>query len=170
MHHAASYKISDVATVLRPSRAKVPQGSSRWTQRNFVQHHHHISNYMKEFYYILSLEINVWHASFPMYFFVFLCRRIKFWNVCNNNVIIDLNFPGQEMSNLEMPRDLLGSTALQWHHNGCDNVSNHRCLDYLLNRLFRRRSKKTSKLRVTGLCEGNSPMTSDRLIPLTKGQ
>ena len=26
-------------------------------------------------------------------------------------------------------------------------VSNHRCLDYLLDRLFRRRSKKTSKLR-----------------------
>ena len=29
----------------------------------------------------------------------------------------------------------------------------------LLNRLFGRRSKKTSKLRVTGLCEGNSPVT-----------
>ena len=29
----------------------------------------------------------------------------------------------------------------------------------LLNRLFRRRSKKITKLRVTGLCEGNSPMT-----------
>ena len=29
--------------------------------------------------------------------------------------------------------------------------------DCLLNRLFRRRSKKTSKLRVTGLCAGNSP-------------
>ena len=29
------------------------------------------------------------------------------------------------------------------------------------NRLFRRRSKKTWKLRVTGLCEGNSPMTSE---------
>ena len=28
-----------------------------------------------------------------------------------------------------------------------------------LSRLFRRRSKKTSKLRVTGLCEGNSPVT-----------
>ena len=28
---------------------------------------------------------------------------------------------------------------------------------FLLNRLFRRRSKKTSKLRVTGLCVGNSP-------------
>ena len=29
------------------------------------------------------------------------------------------------------------------------------------NRLFRRRSKKTSKLRVTGLCEGNSPETGE---------
>ena len=27
--------------------------------------------------------------------------------------------------------------------------------------LFRRRSKKTSKLRVTGLCEGNSPVTGE---------
>ena len=31
----------------------------------------------------------------------------------------------------------------------------------LLNRLFRCRSKKTWKLRVTGLCEGNSPMTGE---------
>ena len=31
--------------------------------------------------------------------------------------------------------------------------------DCLLNRLFRRRSKKASNLRVTGLCAGNSPMT-----------
>ena len=29
--------------------------------------------------------------------------------------------------------------------------------DCLLNRLFRRRSKKTSKLRITGLCAVNSP-------------
>ena len=28
-------------------------------------------------------------------------------------------------------------------------------------RLFRCRSKKTSKLRVTGLCEGNSPVTGE---------
>ena len=40
-------------------------------------------------------------------------------------------------------------------------VSNHRCLDCLPNRFFRRRSQKTSKLRVTGLCEGNSPVTSE---------
>ena len=39
-------------------------------------------------------------------------------------------------------------------HNEHDDVSNYRHLDCLLNCLFRRRSKKTSKLRVTGLCEG----------------
>ena len=49
--------------------------------------------------------------------------------------------------------------TLQWCHNERDGVSNHRSLDHLLNRLFRRRSKKTSKLRVSGLCEGNPPMT-----------
>ena len=42
-----------------------------------------------------------------------------------------------------------------------NGVSNHRRLDYLLNCLFRRRSKKTSMLRVSGLCEGNSPVTGE---------
>ena len=50
---------------------------------------------------------------------------------------------------------------LQWRHNGCDRVSNHQPHDCLLNRLFRRRSKKTPKLRVTGLCAGNSPGTGE---------
>ena len=50
--------------------------------------------------------------------------------------------------------------TLQWRHNECDGVLNqpHDCL---LNGLFRRRSKKTSKLRVTGLCAGNSPVTGE---------
>ena len=52
-------------------------------------------------------------------------------------------------------------TTFQWRHNESDGVSNHRCLDCLLNPLFRRRSKKTSRLRVTGLCEGKSPMTGE---------
>ena len=50
---------------------------------------------------------------------------------------------------------------LHWRHNGCDGVSNHHPHDYLLNRLFRRRSKKTSKLRLTGPCAGNSPETGE---------
>ena len=41
-------------------------------------------------------------------------------------------------------------STLRWRHYGRDGVSNHQPHDCLLNRLFRRRSKKTSKLRVTG--------------------
>ena len=48
--------------------------------------------------------------------------------------------------------------ALLRRHNGRGSVSNHHPHDCLLNCLFRRRSKKTSKLRVTGLCAGNSPV------------
>ena len=51
--------------------------------------------------------------------------------------------------------------ALHWRHSGRISVSNHQPHDYLLNRLFRRRSKKTSKLHVTGLCAGNSPGTGE---------
>ena len=49
--------------------------------------------------------------------------------------------------------------SLQGRHHERDCVSNHRRLDCLLNHLCRRRSRKTSKLPVTGLCEGNSPVT-----------
>ena len=48
-------------------------------------------------------------------------------------------------------------SSLRWRHNGCDSVSNHQPHDCSLNRLFRRRSKKRSKVRVTGLCVGISP-------------
>ena len=51
--------------------------------------------------------------------------------------------------------------SLQWRHNGCGSVSNHQPHDCSLNRWFRRRSKKTSKLRVTSLCAGNSPGTGE---------
>ena len=51
--------------------------------------------------------------------------------------------------------------SLWWRHNGRDSVSNHQSYHCLLNRLFRRRSKKTSKLRVTGLCAENSPGTGE---------
>ena len=51
--------------------------------------------------------------------------------------------------------------TLQWRHNRRDGVSNHRHPKCLVNRLFRRRSKKTSKLRAARLCEGNSPLTDE---------
>ena len=62
----------------------------------------------------------------------------------------------------------LAHVPLQWRHNGHDSVSNHQPHDCLLNRIYisRCRSKKTSKLRVTDLCAGNSPVTSE--FPIQK--
>ena len=53
--------------------------------------------------------------------------------------------------------------ALQWRHNDHDGVSNHQPHGCLLNRLFRRRSKKTSKLRVTSLCVGIGEFPTQRI-------
>ena len=51
--------------------------------------------------------------------------------------------------------------TLQWRHGERDGVSNHRRLDGSLSCLFRRRSKETLKLRVTGLRDGNLPGTGE---------
>ena len=51
--------------------------------------------------------------------------------------------------------------VLQWRHNGRDSVSDRQPYDCLLNRVFRRRSKKTPKLRITGLYAGNSQGTGE---------
>ena len=52
-----------------------------------------------------------------------------------------------------------GIVLLQWRHNECHCFLNHRHLDCLLSRLLRRTSKKILKIRVTGLFEGNPPVT-----------
>ena len=67
-----------------------------------------------------------------------VCCAITTWSVYSKILTIDTPYP------------------LQWHHNGRDSVSNHQPQDCFLNCLVRHRSKKTSKLRVTGLCAGNS--------------
>ena len=60
--------------------------------------------------------------------------------------------------------------TLHWRHNDHDGVSNHQPHGCLLNRLFRRRLKETSKLRVTGLCVGNAPgpVNSPHKGPVTR--
>ena len=80
--------------------------------------------------------------------------------------------------NNEIPQKMVGCTylsmpwplTLHWRHNYHDGVSNHQPHGCLLNRLFSRKSKKTSKLRVTGLCAGNSPgpMNSPHKGPVTQ--
>ena len=49
----------------------------------------------------------------------------------------------------------------QWRRNERHGVSSHRRLQCLPNCWFRGRSKKTSKLGVTGLREDNSPVTGE---------
>ena len=57
-----------------------------------------------------------------------------------------------------------------WHQNDHDGISNHQPCGCLLNLLFRRRWKKTWKLRITGLCAGNSPkpVNSQHKGPVTR--
>ena len=63
-------------------------------------------------------------------------------------------------------RPQLITVTSQWG----DGVLNHQLHDCLLNRSLRHRSKKTSKLRVTGLCAGNSPwpVNSPHKWPVTR--
>ena len=77
------------------------------------------------------------------------------------------NYPSQSW-----PRYMsaYGVCPLRWRHNDHNGVSNHQPHGCLHNRLFGRRSKKTSKLRVTGLCMGNSPgpVNSPHKRPVTR--
>ena len=92
-------------------------------------------------------------------------QRVNWYIICKKHTMkkgvqIKLNLSPRGRNSLgELGQlhswDFRGS--LQWRHNGPNSVSNHQPHDCLLNRLFRRRSKKTPKLHVTGLCAGNSP-------------
>ena len=59
--------------------------------------------------------------------------------------------------------------TLQWRHNERNGVSINQPRDCLLNHLFKRRSKKTPKLRVTDLCAGNSPVTGEFPVQRANG-
>ena len=67
----------------------------------------------------------------------------------------------EHCSNVISGVDVARHCSLQCRHNGCDSISDHQPYDWFLNRLIIRRSKKTPKLRVTGLCAGNSPVTGE---------
>ena len=83
------------------------------------------------------------------------CRPNSLWNRINQIILKYSSF------STKITMMCLINNTLQWHHNESDCVSNHQPNDCLLNRLFRHRWKKTSKLHVTGLCVGNSPVTSE---------
>ena len=96
----------------------------------------------------------------------FLWKVVNLCVVCIRPVWLTTNSPPNCQRNM-IELFLLG-IPLQWRHNGRDGVSNHQPNDCLLNRLFRRISKKTSKLRVTGICAGNSPVTGEFLAQMAR--
>ena len=106
---------------------------------------------------LFRLKFNVLCMSFALYHISF-CELVRFIYQYFS-MLLYLPQGNRTISNI---------SALRWRHNERDGVSNHQRLDCLLSRLFRRRSKKTSKLRVTGLCEENS--LGDQWIPRTNGQ
>ena len=88
----------------------------------------------------------MWSSNYDIYF------------ISQNNICIFYVkniFHCASLSDNVTASDAMSNVTLQLRHNEGDGVSNHRCPDCLLHRLLRRKSKKTSKLRVTGLCEGN---------------
>ena len=86
---------------------------------------------------------------------------LRFYHACY--MLVSMSHLGQSVI-------IICMSPLLWRHNDHDSVSNHQPYGCLLNRLFWRRSKKTSKLRVTGLCVGNSPgpVNSPHKWPVTR--
>ena len=110
-------------------------------------------------------------------------RTLWFLNVFDKNNIAEIPYENYEHTHIKIIRAAISHLVytfwfkllpkchlfyigfkcgtLRWRHNDHAGVSNHQPPGCLLNRLFRRKSKKTSKLRVTGLCAGNSPGTGE---------
>ena len=105
---------------------------------------------------------DLFHATFKQLSILTITNFWVVWIVLWQNLSI---WHGNQKPNICHSHDVYSSMrsdciSLQWRHNGRDGVLNHQPRDCLLNRLFGRRSKKTSKLRVAGRCAGNSPGTS----------
>ena len=89
-------------------------------------------------------------------------------------VVLIVTLPGSmwkcEMWTPTSDRNSCLVDSFHWRYNDHDGVSNHQPHDCLLNCWFGRRLKKTSKLRVTCLCAGNSPgpMNSPHKEPVTR--
>ena len=109
----------------------------------------------------LCSALNIWCTSYCMLAYglmSLLCTRHKI-NPYHTLLYLALpylnahiSFPVCHSSDVDATVTYpVGRFTLRWRHNERDGVSNRRRLDCVLSRLFRRRSKKTSNLRVTGI-------------------
>ena len=92
------------------------------------------------------------------------CKSSFACDICVNSPI-SLTF----CSKYDGTISVLWTRSLLWGHSGRDGVSNHHRIYCLLNRLFRCRSKKTPKLRVTDFVRGihRCPVNSPQKGPVT---
>ena len=102
-----------------------------------------------------ALLSTIWPLQLPNFV---SCGRDKCETVDRRVIFIRSLIHGSSWSGLIKAEP---GITLWWRHNGRDVISNdqpHHCLP---NCLFGHRSKKTSKLRVTGFGAGNSPGTGE---------
>ena len=71
------------------------------------------------------------------------------------------SWPGDDLSWVIQGTGKWSTQAIHYCDVIMGAMTSHQPHDCLLNRSFRRRSKKTSKLCVTGLCAGNAPVTGE---------
>ena len=137
-----------------------------------------ISIYSRSFWYFTWYCINaIIYVNISVYVCVHPLSFLKLWEEWEKWQIYFMIF-GQlsgmehhhwsQLWNVGITEEQDSVTPLLWRHNERDGASKHRRLNCLLNRFFRRRSKKTSKLHITGFLWGES--TGHRWIPLTKCQ
>ena len=110
-----------------------------------------------EFYVDIVIKILFWISMLLKISILLLLASL------NKGFINDFGYD-QSVPAKQMQTEASGTSntyTLLWHHNGRGGVSNHQPHVCLLNRVFIRRSKNTSKLHVTGLYVGNSPETGE---------
>ena len=103
----------------------------------------------------------MWKNNVYLGCIIFYWKRWALWFLTHCPMLTSYDTLGLGQANLVQVIAFMYLRPLQWRHNGRSGISNHQPHDCLLNRLFRHRSKKTSKLRVTGLWKGISPVVGE---------
>ena len=104
------------------------------------------------------MEVDV-SDKLPRVIIVFERNGVPQYEAIFKQSILVLNFFTYICIPIPSTQRYIAPAVSKLHYSGHDGVSNHQPNHGLLNRLFRRRSKKTSMLRVTGLSAGKSPVT-----------
>ena len=128
-----------------------------------------VSNKKGPWWYKLRNHINLLrYSTLSKTRFPLLSASSSCWTT--SQVGYDLRHRGSHLVFFLVVLDRDWPITLQWRHNEHSGVSNYHPYDCLLNRLFRHRWKKTSKLRVTGLLRGihRWPMNSPHKWPVTR--